>query len=195
MTLSGFSLLILAGGESSRMGSPKHLLPYLGSTVLDHILIRLEGLFDQVMLVGRESCDELRGVEPVQDVRTARCPLVGILSGLKAARNPQVFVLGCDMPFIEPALVRMLCARAREGADVVVPVVRGFREPLCAVYRGSTAAVIQEYLDGGNSKTTGFYSSVRLLEVFEEQVRACDPELSSFVNLNTPGEYRRHCSR
>lgn len=187
------SLLVLAGGESRRMGTPKHLLPFMGGTVLEHILKRLDGLFDEVLLAGRAPGLFPAGVVPVVDVKQLRCPLVGILSGLLAARNPYVFVLGCDMPFIEPSLVRMLCSLAQGGGEVTVPMVHGFYEPLCAVYSRSSAGRIEGYIDAGNTKTTGFFPSVTVREVSEERVRACDPLLNSFVNLNTPGEFRQHC--
>lgn len=193
MILAGFSLLVLAGGESRRMGAPKHLLPFHGVTILEHILGRLEGLFDEVLLAGRTPGLFPAGVVPVMDVKQVRCPLVGILSGLLAARNPCVFVLGCDMPFVEPALVKMLCSMASEGGDVTVPMIRGFYEPLCAVYSKASADRINEFIDAGNTKTTGFFPSVTVREVSEECVRACDPLLNSFVNLNTPGDFRQHC--
>lgn len=187
------TLLVLAGGESRRMGAPKHLLPFMGGTVLDHILNRLSGLFDEVLLAGRTPGLFPPGVVPVMDVKSVRCPLVGILSGLIAARNSSVFVLGCDMPFIEPSLVRMLCSVAGGGVDVVVPVVRGFYEPLCAVYSRACIDRIEAFIDAGNTRTTGFFPAVSVREVYEESVRAFDPLLYSFVNLNTPGEFRRHC--
>lgn len=193
MILRGVSLLVLAGGESIRMGAPKHLLPFRGVTILEHILNRLSGMFDEVLLAGRTPGLFPAGVVPVIDVKPARCPLVGILSGLLAARNPYVFVLGCDMPLIEPSLVRMLCSRDTGCADVIVPLVRGFYEPLCAVYSRASASRIEEYIDAGNTKITGFFPAVTVKEMPEESVRACDPELNSFVNLNTPGDFRRYC--
>ena len=192
MILRGVSLLVLAGGESSRMGSPKHLLPFHGTTFLECIMSRLQGRFDQIMLAGKAPCPDPPHMEPVQDVMAVKCPLVGILSGLRAARNPRVFVLGCDMPFVEPALVEMLCTTGA-GADVVVPVIGGFMEPLCAVYRASTSTVIENYLREGGFKTTGFFGQVKVTEVAEARIRGADPALNSFINLNTPEDYRRIC--
>lgn len=193
MLLPGFSLLILAGGESSRMGSPKHCLRFQGRTLLEHILGRLDGLFDEILLTVRAPGVFPDKVTPVMDMMSLRCPLVGILSGLLAAANPHVFVIGCDMPFIESELVKMICRQALKGADVTVPVVRGFREPLCAVYNRNCADRIEDMINAGNPRVTGFYSMMRVTEIPEESVRARDPLLNSFVNINTPGEFRRHC--
>lgn len=192
MLQNGFSLLVLSGGESSRMGMPKHMLPFGGRTLLEHILKRVEGMFREVLVVGRNPGAFPEGVKPVSDVMAIRAPLVGILSGLLAAESSRSFVLGCDMPFIEPALVAGICSQALSGADVTVPVVRGYREPLCAVYSRSCTPRITECLQSGNLKATGFYHSVTVREVGEQTVREFDPHLNSFININTPGEFRRY---
>jgi molybdopterin-guanine dinucleotide biosynthesis protein A len=186
------SLLVLAGGESRRMGSPKHLLPLPGGTTLDSILDRIGGMFGDVFLVGRGDIAPREGVVFVRDIRPERCPLVGILSGLEATRNSHALVIACDMPFVEPVLVELLVSRAATGTDVVVPLLGGFHEPLCAVYSRASAGRISAYLDTGMNKTTGFFAGVSVVEVAEEEIRACDPCLRSFINLNTPGDYREH---
>lgn len=186
------SLMVLAGGESRRMGSPKHLLPLSEGTMLDQILDRLGRMFGEVLLVGRGDLPTRDGVVFVEDVRPERCPLVGILSGLEAASRSHVMVVACDMPFVEPSVVELLVGRAAVGTDVVVPLLNGFREPLCAVYSRASAGRIAAYLDSGMNKTTGFYAGVSVVEITEEEIRACDPDLRSFINLNTPRDYLEH---
>jgi molybdopterin-guanine dinucleotide biosynthesis protein A len=75
------------------------------------------------------------------------------------------------MCLLEPDLVRMLCSRTASNADVVVPVIRVFYEPLCAVYKCNTKTEIAGYIDSGKSKTTGFSPSVRVDEVPEAVIR------------------------
>jgi molybdopterin-guanine dinucleotide biosynthesis protein A len=183
------SLLVLAGGESRRMGYPKHLLPLTGGTVLDSILDRLGGLFGETLVAGRSLGSSRQDIRIVEDCRTERSPLVGILSGLAAAHNRFVFAIACDMPFVDPALARLLASRATRHTDVVVPVIRGFYEPLCALYAVSAGPAVSRCLDAGLGKVTAFYGSVRVATVPEDEIRRCDPELRSFVNLNTPRDY------
>lgn len=189
--LGDVSLLVLAGGESSRMGVPKHMLPFFGGTILEFLLRRIGGLFREVLLAGRRLADVPPGVVPVEDITPERCPLAGILSGLYASWNDRVFVTACDMPFLEPKLVAALCFRRIPGVQVTVPVVGGHCEPLCAVYHQSAAPVIAGYLSRGRRKTNGFYREVTVDWVPEKFVRALDPELRSLINLNTPREYMR----
>ncbi len=187
------SLLILAGGKSSRMGSPKHLLPASSGTVLDHIINRLGSLFDQVLVAGR--CLEMTRTDAsiVEDVRLQRSPLVGILSGLLKSRNPDVFVIGCDMPFVRKELIHRLIYGISTSSDIVIPVVRGYYEPLCAVYNKSVSSSIKQYLDSGGSKVTGFFEAVNVTEVVESEIKMFDPNLESFINLNTPRDYENSC--
>jgi molybdopterin-guanine dinucleotide biosynthesis protein A len=181
------SLILLAGGESKRMGQPKHLLPTSRGTVIDHLHERLSSIFSETLLVGRELSHELPKLRTVEDLHPARSPLVGIYSGLAAAQTDLCFVLACDMPFVRSRLVEELLSRAFD-ADVVVPIVRGYYEPLCAVYRKSAIPVIATALERNDLKVTKIYEYLRLCAVPEEEIRVLDPDLSSFINLNTPHE-------
>lgn len=186
---SGVTLLILAGGKSKRMGSPKHLLPASGGTMIDHIVNRLGDSFSEVLVAGRGLKLDRADARAIEDVNLKRTPLVGILSGLIESKNPNVFVIGCDMPFVKPELIQCLMVHCRSATDVVIPVIRGYYEPLCAVYSVNNADSIRQYLDSGCSKVTGFYKSVQVTEVLESDIRKVDPALESFINLNTPHDY------
>lgn len=192
MILKGVSLLILAGGESRRMGFPKHLLPAPGGTVMDHIINRIGSMFEETIVAGRDVEIPRTDVRVVKDVRHARNPLVGILSGLLQSENPFVFVIGCDMPFVRKNLIRHIVSKITAGTGVVVPVVRGFYEPLCAVYSRSTSRIIEKYLDSGGTKVTGFFEFASVAEVGETETRMFDPRLESFINLNTPRDYENY---
>ena len=181
------TLILLAGGESKRMGQPKHLLPTSRGTMIDHLHERLSPIFSETLLVGRELPHELPELRMVEDLLPTRSPLVGIYSGLAAAQTDLCFVLACDMPFVRSRLVEELLSRAFD-ADVVVPIVHGYYEPLCAVYRKSAIPVIETALERNELKVTMIYEYLRLCVVPEEEIRVLDPDLSSFINLNTPHE-------
>jgi len=183
------TLAILVGGESRRMGLPKHLLPASGGTVIEHLIGKLSSLFVETLVVGRRLNLEGGGFRIVEDARPEQCPLVGIVSGLSAAKSDLCFVLACDLPFVKPELVQYLLSRAG-GVDIVVPIINGYYEPLCAVYRRTAIPVIQETLDQGVLKITEIYDRLRLRKVPESDIRRFDPELASFINLNTPRELR-----
>jgi len=192
MITGGTSMLILAGGASSRMGCPKHLLPVSGGTIIDHIINRVGSQFSEVIVAGRGLDLDRGDARTVEDIRPERSPLVGILSGMKASRTSDVFVLACDMPFVKPGLIHLLTSRKDDSKDVVIPVINGYLEPLCAIYSCSVSDRIAQYLDSGGRKVTGFFHTARVTEVRESEVRLFDPLLQSFTNLNTPSDYRNY---
>jgi len=181
------TLVILAGGDSRRMGQPKHLLLTPRGTLVEHIAERLSPFFAETLLVAKEAMPTPGNVRFVPDARPERSPLVGIYSALLALETPTCLVVGCDMPFILPRLAQELTARSA-SFDIVVPIVGGFFEPLLAVYRRSCVRAIEEALAVGTFRITSIYPGLRVREVPEVAIRAIDPELASFTNLNTPKE-------
>ena len=96
------------------------------------------------------------------------------------------------MPYVEHGLVAHLLG-AEADMDVVVPVIRGYYEPLCTVYRTTCLRAIGRSIEGGILKIVHFYHEVRVREIPEEEILEFDPTLRSFVNLNTPAD-RKHAS-
>ncbi len=179
------TLAILVGGASRRMGQPKHLLPTSRGTLVDHIAAQLSPSFAETLLVGKEPIRPPRGARFVADVLPERNALVGIYSALLALKTPLCLVVGCDMPFVVPELARALVSRCA-GFDIVVPRVGDYYEPLLAAYRPSCIPVIEEALAEGSFRITSLYARLRVREVPEDALRAIDPDLVSFTNLNTP---------
>ena len=135
------------------------------------------------IVVGRGLDGLPDGVRVTEDRYAVRSPLVGIHAGLAASRTDLAFVTACDMPHVEPTLVEFLLEQAAE-ADVVVPVVRGYYEPLCAVYRRSCITSIEDLIERGVLKVSAPYGRVRLREIAEPPIRQHVPDLRSFVNLD-----------
>jgi molybdopterin-guanine dinucleotide biosynthesis protein A len=183
------TLIVLAGGEGTRMGFPKHQLTVDGRDVFTILQQRLAPLFVETLVVGRGMDGLPPGVRVVEDHYGVRSPLVGIHAGLSASRTDLMFIVACDMPYVEPKLVEHLLGRS-EGVHVVVPIVRGYFEPLCAVYRKTCLRPIEQLIDSGILKVSELYPLVNVCKVGEDQVRHHDPELRSFVNLNVPAEIK-----
>ncbi|MFC2105293.1 molybdenum cofactor guanylyltransferase [Candidatus Bipolaricaulota bacterium] len=181
------TLIILAGGEGKRMGFPKHELPMGEINILEWIHQRLGDLFVETIVAGRGISISNQEIRIAEDGYSARAALVGIHAGLTASRTDLTFVVACDMPHVAPGLVsHLLCAAA--DADIVVPVIRGYCEPLCAVYRTTCLPPIARSIEGGILKIIHFYREVRVREIREQEIRKFDPNLRSLVNLNTPAE-------
>lgn len=187
--ISGVTGVILAGGESRRMGSDKSLLPLSGARFIDHIYRTFSQLFDEVLIV-TNSPNLYTDIpcEKVPDVFRAQGSLAGIHAGLNAANHPRIFVAGCDMPFINPTLVERICAFADSG-DIIIPHSKNGYEPLHAVYNKDCLEVMAGALNAGEKRIVSFFGKVRVHEMSVESWEDCDPQELSFRNINTPEEY------
>jgi len=187
--IAGVSAVILAGGESRRMGSDKSLLPWHGGRFIEHIHRLLDELFDEVIIV--TNSPGLYDSIPCRkepDIYYKQGSLAGIHSGLCHARNERIFVVACDMPFLSEEVIRALCACDRQ-AEVVIPRSKWGLEPLHACYAKSCLPAIEAVLDAGKKRIVGFFPEVRVVEVAAAEFQKIDPEGLSFRNINTPEEY------
>ncbi|MFB0535814.1 MAG: molybdenum cofactor guanylyltransferase, partial [Anaerolineae bacterium] len=129
LTVSG---IVLAGGQSSRLGMDKSFVNVNGQSLIEQIVAKLVRLSDDVIIVANspEKYHHLE-VRVVGDIYPGKGALGGIYSGLRAAANTHSLVVACDMPFLDLNLLRYMILLAR-GHDVVIPRVGGFPEPLHA---------------------------------------------------------------
>ncbi len=187
--IAGVTGVILAGGESRRMGCDKSLLPIAGARFIDHIYRKLATLFDEVVIVTNSpGLYQDIPCRKVPDIYYAKGSLAGIHSGLCHARHEKIFVVACDMPFLSADIIHGICARAERGEVVIPQSPRGL-EPLHALYHKSCIPAIEEILDSGRRRIVHFFPAVRVEELPIGDLTGLDPEGQSFRNINTPEEY------
>ena len=178
--------IVLAGGRSSRMGTPKAWLDWHGSTLLRRVCgIVARGVSGPVVVVrapGQELPELPDGVRVVEDAREGRGPLQGLLAGLRAVDADVAFVASVDLPLLHPRFVAAVCAGV-DGADAAVPHVGGFRQPLAAAYRPALAPLVAELVDAGQMKPAFLFERC--------ETRWLDrlPHPESVRNLNERADY------
>ncbi len=180
--------IILAGGLNRRMGGEnKAFLSVGGEMILDGLYRTFRELFRDVVLVTNSPQDYLAwDLAIVSDLFSVRSALTGIHAGLFHIATPHAFVAACDMPYLRKELVETLVSQVDPRRDVVIPVTEAGYQPLCAVYSKRCIHPIEHQLRQGKAKIADFFSQVRVKEVPEDRLRKADPELVSFVNINTP---------
>ncbi|WP_020674519.1 molybdopterin-guanine dinucleotide biosynthesis protein B [Geopsychrobacter electrodiphilus] len=181
--------VILAGGESRRMGSDKSLLALAGERFIERSYQLMASLFEEVLIV--TNSPELYADIPcrkVPDLYRGQGALAGIHSGLQHASQPQIFVVACDMPFLQPELIRHLCAEIGQ-ADVHIPRTDSGLEPLHSCYRKSCLTAIETLLQNNGRRITDFFPALRVTELCAEACKKFDTEGRSFHNINTPQDY------
>ncbi len=175
--------LILAGGESRRMGQDKANLLLGEQTLLQRISDIVQPLFTDVIVSVRQPRDGCDLQQVIDDPAHAG-PLAGLAAGLEQAKTPWVFAVACDMPFISAQLVEHL-ATFREGVDAVVPVVEGHPQPMAAFYATRSLGDLREILAGsGRHSLRELLDRLQVRYVDESEMRAAD--LRSFFDLDTP---------
>ncbi|HEV8532833.1 MAG TPA: molybdenum cofactor guanylyltransferase [Methylomirabilota bacterium] len=189
MRLTG---VIQAGGKSVRMGGePKALMEVGGRRIIERVADVLRQVTSQVLLVtNTPERYAWMGLPMVPDVFPESGSLGGIYSGLKAASGEAAFTVACDMPFLSPAVARLVTSRAPE-ADVVVPLVNGYHETLHACYARACLGPIERRIAAGQLKITGFFDEVRVLEISEAELAPLGDPALIFMNVNTPDELAR----
>ena len=184
-----FTAIVLAGGMSRRLGRDKAQEVIAGERMIDRIVRMLRSCADEIVVVVSDKQRErdLRlpcNVSIATDIYPNTGSLGGIYSGLNAATNVWCFVAACDMPFLNHALINYLISFAK-GFDAVIPILDDRPEPLHALYNKSCVPAIEKQILANDLKIAKFFPMKKVCFVEEEKIRMKDPELTSFLNINT----------
>jgi molybdopterin-guanine dinucleotide biosynthesis protein A len=186
--------IVLCGGKSTRMGTPKALLRFGPETMLQRVVRLLREVVSPIVVVGaaEQTLPDLDAdVIIARDEHEERGPLEGLRAGLKTlpADVECAYVTSCDVPLLEPAFVRQLLDFAR-GYDVAVVEIDHFAHPLSAVYRRTVLPYVEDLLANDRLRPAFLFESVTTRRVRPEEITA-DPQLRTLRNLNTPEDYRQ----
>lgn len=187
--------VILAGGRNERMGFDKCTISFNGQLLIQHTYQTLNKVTDEIII----SISKTRNIKELGSLANENVifivddneflgPLTGFRQSFLIAQSEYVAVAPCDSPFINPEIYKLLFELA-EGHDAAVPKIGGHWEPLHAVYRKeATLTAIEKVFSKNQYKTTGIYEHMNVREITEEELRSLDPELKSFININTEND-------
>jgi molybdopterin-guanine dinucleotide biosynthesis protein A len=208
--------IVLAGGRSSRMGTAKAALEWHGSTLLRHVTGVVGRAVEGPVIVVRALGQELPELEPrvllCDDLVEGRGPMQGLAVGLAAAAEhcETAFVCSTDLPFLHAAFVQAVLRGFEPDSktpelgvspDVVLPFVRGYRQPMAAGYRTNLVPQINKLLEAQRLRPAHLFEecNVRQLDdaalLSDARLASVDPDLDSVFNVNEPDEYRAARSR
>ena len=190
--------VILAGGDSRRMGRNKALMRLGDESLISRTLKRLQSVTGETIVIANSvhlySELELRVYE---DLIPKSGALGGVYTGLTHAVNNTVVCVACDMPLLQPKLMSYLLSVLGDH-DVVVPYTREMEEEsnpklqtLCAVYTRRCKRVIRQMLGEGELRLHALCDRVKVRRVPPREWREFDPDGLSFVNVNTREDFER----
>jgi molybdopterin-guanine dinucleotide biosynthesis protein A len=199
----GVSGIVLAGGASSRFGSDKLNATLDGQTLLERAVAAVAAVSSEVLVVVAPGDDRpLPGADlfpvPVrraEDPETHGGPLVGLLAGLEAAREPIAVVVGGDMPALSGDVLRTLATSlgsADRGHDAVVLVRSGVFRPLpAAVRNGAATQAARRILGDGERSLVALMRELRTRHLPEAAWRGLDPAGATLLDVDTPEDLPR----
>lgn len=156
-----------------------------GQRLIDRVLNTLAPLGEIIVVVAQgKSLPLPPGIKKIEDIYPDMASLGGIYTGLKASSTFHSLVVACDMPFLNPSLLRYLVSLS-PGFDIVIPKLKGYLEPLHAVYSKNCIPHMEALIKQGDLKITNFFPQVKVRYVEEEEIARFDPQLLSFFNINT----------
>lgn len=189
--------IILAGGQSSRMGLDKAFIKFKGLSLIGRQLKLLRSIFEKIIIVTNNPGKyKFKAIKVVKDIIPGCGPLSGIHAGLTASDSFYNFVIACDMPFVNTQLVQYMLNNAN-GYDIVVPRVDKKLHPLFGIYSKNLITNIEGLLKQDSLKVSHIFTKAKTRFILKDEIEKFDQGLLTLVNINTQGDWQRlkKCSR
>lgn len=182
--------VLLAGGKSRRMGEDKRFILVGQRTLFERTCSVLRESFEQVCVVIAQDSPSLQAEVPVARDLIPDCgSLGGLYTGLRRAKTQHIFLVACDMPFLNPDVIRYM-VRMKDQADIVISRWASRLQPTHAVYGQNCLPVIEEMMNLHNRKIHSMidHPALRVRVIVEKEIRQIDRDGRSMFNINTPSD-------
>jgi molybdopterin-guanine dinucleotide biosynthesis protein A len=177
--------IILAGGESRRMGTDKALIRLSGKTLIEQTAHIFKKLFAETIIISKDPGRfKMAGCRELPDASDERGAMVGLLTALESSETEFIFTAACDMPFLNDQIISLIVNKGRPF-DVALPCSGGHTHPLHALYSKRCLKAMAESLARGEKSLKRFIKSLphdRVRLILEEEMRAIDPEIEEVLN-------------
>ncbi len=175
--------IILRGGKSSRFGTDKSFYRYQGKRMADYSIEVLQPFCDELIVsTNKEEYSPFPGIRNIQDIYPDCGPLGGIHAGLLHSKNEHNLIAGCDLPNLHPELFRALLTH-KPGYQVVIPLHKGFKEPMASYFHKSSLPVIEDSLRQKNFRILDVITLLHALFLNVEKMPFYSEKL--FTNINS----------
>jgi molybdopterin-guanine dinucleotide biosynthesis protein A len=180
--------IILAGGRSQRMGNNKAFMDSGGIPLFERVYRIFREIFSEIIIVANDVLPFER-YEAIlrRDIILGKGALGGLYTGLFHSSNYHAFCSACDMPFLNPRVIKYM-GKERDEYDVIVPKTHDGLHPLHAIYSKKCLNPMSQSLDRNDLKIVNFFQQVRVRYIEEMEIREFDPDMRSVINVNTAEE-------
>jgi len=180
--------IILVGGKSQRMGKNKAFMDSGGVPLFERVYRIFKEIFSEIIIVANDVLPFERYEATLRtDIILDKGALGGLYTGLLHSSNYHAFCSACDMPFLNPRVIKYM-GEERDGYDVIVPKIHDGLHPLHAIYSKRCLNPMRQLLDRNDLKIVNFFHQVRVRYIEEMELREFDPHMRSVINVNTEEE-------
>lgn len=185
--------IILAGGKSQRMGTDKGLVCFSGKPLVQYAIELLSPFCNRILISSNNPGYERFGFEVVGDEYKDAGPMAGIASCLKLSKTDGNLVVSCDMPLLDPVVIKTILENVKENTFVVPTDSQGRAEPLCAFYRRSSIDIMQELIRAGSYRMTALFihAPVRFVSPGDYPEKY---NIQWFANFNSMEDLVKNCN-
>lgn len=188
------TIVLQAGGKSTRMGKDKALIPFLGSPIIKRLRDRFLNLGDELLVITNDFSGYQDLAVPLhKDIIPDRGALGGLFTALSISKNPVVGIIAADLPFASSALMaHLIKTLLASDADIVIPSTEKGLEPFHAVYRRETSLpLVKRALDQDLWRVNAWFDQAEILILTPEETRKVTSSRYTFINLNTPEDLQK----
>jgi molybdopterin-guanine dinucleotide biosynthesis protein A len=180
--------IILVGGKSQRMGKNKAFMDSGGVPLFERVYRIFREIFSEIIIVANDVLPFEKYEATLRtDIILDKGALGGLYTGLLHSSNYHAFCSACDMPFLNPRVIKYM-GEERDGYDVIVPKTHDGLHPLHAIYSKRCLNPMRQLLDRNDLKIVNFFHQVRVRYIEEMELREFDPHMRSVINVNTEEE-------
>lgn len=210
-----FASIILAGGDSSRIGENKALLQINNKTLIELIIDKLSPISEKIYVVthDKKEFDFLKNVEVIEDYpfisniskkkseeeqsfsllnlsfpEKPRNILNAMYTGVNESNYENNFVCACDMPSLNPELIKYIYS-LKAQYDAIIPTIENKPITLHSFYNKSCLEVMKVSLDKGNKQVKRIFRDLNVKYIPDNALKIDDPELKSFFQIKTRLDY------
>ncbi len=192
--LNMITIVLQAGGKSTRMGKDKALLPFLGIPLIKRLRDRFSDMGEELLVITNDfSGYQDLAVPLYKDIIPDHGALGGLYTALSISKNPLVGLIAADLPFASPALLaHLIKILLTSGADAAIPSTERGLEPLHAVYRRDTSLpLVKGAIDQNLWRMNSWFDQAEILILTPEETRRVSSSKYTFLNLNTPEDLQK----
>lgn len=189
--------IVLAGGQSKRMGRDKAFLPFKNKTFLRNILERIDGFCSRFLIVVNkdfslyeEQVKDLKSkVVFIKDINPYDGPLNGIVSAYPYIKSEKVLITTCDTPVINTELLQKLSIQLN-NYDAVIPEIDSKIQPLNTFYTKNAVEKAVEIYKQGKKSLMVWLDNLNYKTINKEYIQKYDKEILTYKSINTPESYK-----